>query len=468
MKTLADTILYGTRSDVVDLLEQGEVSINEIDEYGYTPLIEAAIVEKTGIAKLLVSHGADVNEKDTTGRTALHWAAETNNIPLCQFLLGLKADPNAYTKASEPVLITPLLRKQNELKQLLYEHGADLSFAQDYITAKLVAHRFELKGQGEILNHNNVFLAVNYEGFIVEFTLDVICHSLSEYLYHFASRHLRQFFEAAQITMRCLERASAALKFQHYTVEVNDHLEKIYQLIDHDPIIIPVSYEGHAVTFVKLGPYFAKCDRGALSQTQSSVIIYEMKQPQNFNKALIKHLMYQKQKKFFIEKGIHDVLGLKAVTQLPLTSQITGNCSWANVEATLSTLMYMLWYHHSNDPNENKIITYKEAAMYFHKRWLEWDQNRAISKCINEFHDTKNRARKASKASLLGAVLFQHCNYHNPKDVRRAEKMLPILLDPEYDFVLRSYLEFFYKRHPRKEGKNLMSLIDICGYHIDL
>lgn len=468
MKTLADTILYGTRKEVAKLLEEGAGDVNEIDEYGYTPLIEAAIVEKTSIAKLLVSHGADVNEKDTTGRTPLHWAVETHNIPLCQFLLDLKANPNAYTRTSEPVLVSPLLRKQNELKQLLYDHKADLQFAQDYITAKLVAHRFELKGKGEILNHKNAFLAVNYEGFIVEFTLDTILHSMGEYLYNFSSRHLRQFFEAAQITMRCLERASKALKFQHYTVKVNDHLDQIHQLIDHDPIIIPVSYEGHAVTFVRLGPYFAKCDRGALSKRQSSVVIYSMQNPQNFNENLVKFLMYTKQKKFFIEEGIHDVLGLKAVTQLPLTSQITGNCSWANVEATIPTLMFMLWYHHSTDLSADKIITYKDAAMYFHKRWLEWDQNRAIKKCIDEFYSTDNRARKASKASLLGAVLFQHCDYHNQKDVRRAEKMLPILLDPEYDFVLRSYLEFFYKRYHKAEGKNLMNLIDICGYHIDL
>lgn len=465
MYSLANTILEGTRKEVKEVLKLG-ADVNELDEYGYTPLIEAAIVEKTSIAKLLVAEGAEINAQDVTGRTALHWAVETHNIPLCQFLLDHKADPNACTTNSEPVLVNAILRNQEDLKQLLYHYGASLQFAQDYINAKLIAHRFELRGKGEIINHQNAYLSLDYEGFVLEFTLGVICESLSSYLHNFSSRRLRRFFEAAQITVDCLQRAAKCIKYQHYTVEVTDHLESIHQLIDRDPIIIPVAYEGHAVTMVRVGKYFAKCDRGAASKRYGSVVMYEITNPSNYNLALIKFLMYKKQKKHFIEVGINELLGLKAITQLPIPSQISGNCSWANVEATIPTLMFMLWYRYTEQMDANRLISYKDAAMHFHKKWLEWDQNRAINQCINDFHSAKTDARKACKATLLAAVLFQHCDYNNPRDIKRAEKMLPILTEPKFDYILRSYIEVFHKKHPREQGKNLLSIIDICGFNI--
>lgn len=46
------------------------------------------------IQKLLDS-GADVNQRDTTGFTALHWAAMTNKQEVAKFLIQKKADINA-------------------------------------------------------------------------------------------------------------------------------------------------------------------------------------------------------------------------------------------------------------------------------------------------------------------------------------------------------------------------------------
>ena len=53
--TLADSIIYGTREDVeIALKENIDVDVNDFDEYGYTPLIEAVIFNKTDIATLLL------------------------------------------------------------------------------------------------------------------------------------------------------------------------------------------------------------------------------------------------------------------------------------------------------------------------------------------------------------------------------------------------------------------------------
>ena len=126
--------------------------IDFLDEYGYTPLIQTAIVNNVEMAKLLVEHGVDVNMADLTGRAALHWAIDNENIELTTLLLENKADPNIYTIASQPVLVKPILRNNNELKFLLCRFDADATFANDYINTKLLGHRFELKGFVDIVD----------------------------------------------------------------------------------------------------------------------------------------------------------------------------------------------------------------------------------------------------------------------------------------------------------------------------
>src|SRR3989344_841758 len=189
---LSHEILQGTSRSVAKMLD-GDVEINEVDQYGFTPLIEAAIVDSVDLSRLLIEHGANVNNPDMVDRTALHWASDNNNIALCELLLEKGADPNAYTTASEPVLVTPTLRYFIQVKKLLYQYGADIHFAQDYINAKLIGHRFELKGEIDILNHKNQYILFDFEGFVLEFTVNVIRDSLVRYQNHFTARHLRPY-----------------------------------------------------------------------------------------------------------------------------------------------------------------------------------------------------------------------------------------------------------------------------------
>ena len=159
---LADEIIYGRQKNVEQLIKSG-ADVNEIDDYGFTPLIETAIANQTPIATLLMTAGAKVNQTDVVGSTALHWAAENHNMPLCKFLLEHGANPNAYTRYGQPILVKPLLRRQHDLKELLYRHGADLNFAQDYINTKLIGHRYELKGRVDIVEQKASLLKLNWK-----------------------------------------------------------------------------------------------------------------------------------------------------------------------------------------------------------------------------------------------------------------------------------------------------------------
>nr|MCH9717852.1 ankyrin repeat domain-containing protein [Gammaproteobacteria bacterium] len=186
--TIANDILQGKMPNFEAYLSQGE-SLDDMDEYGFTPLIESVIAKQPAIAKELIQRGVHVNEQDVTKRTALHWAVDNDDLKFSKGLLAAGADPNAFTRAGLSVLVYPVLREQHDIKHLLYQYGGKLDFALDFIAAKLLGHRFELIGDVDILTAQNKFIEVNYEGFILEFTVAIIRDSLMRFTSSYSTRH---------------------------------------------------------------------------------------------------------------------------------------------------------------------------------------------------------------------------------------------------------------------------------------
>jgi len=461
--TLANSIIYGNESNVISQLQAG-ADVNEVDEYGFRPLIEAAIVNKTNIADILIRHGAIVDEIDSTGRTALHWAAENNNLELCSLLISKGADVNHYTRASQPVLINPILRNQSKLKRLLYQNKADLNFALDYINAKLLGHRFELRGEVDIVDHKGKFIELDFEGFFLEFTIGIILQSLERYRNNFGARHLRKYFNYVRYLIDAFNIASQLIKYQQYLIKVEEHKSQIDELLSFPLLILPVAHQGHAITFIKFDEdTWAKCDRGENSLREGSVNIYRVHNRLNLTKQFLRDLIYVRQPKEFIKKGYKKILHTTLIRHFPMSAQITGNCSWSNVEAAIPVIIFLLMTTDKqfNSSPENIRTTIDEALHFYHE-WCEWDKDRALHDCIVSF-ESSSPARKASKAAILGAVLFQCCQEKQPKDVLRAEKILKILTLKPYRYVLDSYIEIHYRRSKTLAGENLIRLLDTCG-----
>ncbi|MBA2654639.1 MAG: ankyrin repeat domain-containing protein [Gammaproteobacteria bacterium] len=464
MSTLAKQIIFGSTNDVAAYIKRG-ATLNEIDEYGYTPLIQAAIVNSVPKAKLILEAGADVNFTDLTGRTALHWAVDNNNLELSNLLISQGANSNAYTRAGQPVLAMPVLRAQSSIKQLLYQHAADLNFAQDFINAKLLGHRFELEGRVDILDNKGTFIEVEFEGFYLEFSLAIVAESLIDFKNNYGGKHLRNFFPQLQSIIIALQNGAELIKYQHYLVEIKEHEKRIDSLLNANPLLIPVAYSGHAISLIKYDDWLIRCDRGAFGRDNGTVIFYKMGEPHNLNKALIKNLLYKRQGKEFIDEGLTQLLKLKPIGQLPLSVQISGNCSWANIEAVIPTMMFLLLLQEQRSQEVVGIEDCKKKALYFYEQWLEWDKNRALYFCINSFYHS-TPARKATKAAILAAILFQQCEYFRSQDREKAEKILPILTIPEYRYILKSYFQVFNPVQNNKQIKNLAEFIDEFG--IDL
>lgn len=459
--TIADEIIHGQLPNIERHLSQGE-SLDDIDEYGFTPLIECAIVGNNQAAQVLLQERIEIDKPDVTGRTALHWAADNKNLPLVKMLLDSGANPNAYNKGGQSVLVFPLLREHWLIKQTLYQKGASLDFALDFINAKLIGHRFELKGDVDIVNSEGEFIELDYEGFILEFSIDVIRDSLSRFRNNYAARKLRHYFSLICEIIYGLEAASELLKIQSLRLDAIELEKRLMPILKQPVLILPVAYRGHAIAFIKVGHYWAKIDRGENSLREGTVNIYHIGNSQALNASFLRQLLFQKQSEHFVHHQIDKVLNLEKLFVLPISQQIAGNCSWANVEAVVPTALFMLQLGSSKTFVKEQVQQVLTNALEFFRRWHSWDKDRTIDECIKGFNEI-SAPRRASRASLLGAILFQSCNYEVEAHRIRAEKILSILLKDDYQYVLQSYLEAYCIKQLTPKGNNLLKLLEDAG-----
>ncbi len=460
--SFSKTIIFGSLNDVVSYMQRSVVRFEEIDEYGYTPLIQTAIVNDIAKARALIDAGADVNYTDLTGRTALHWAADNNNVELAELLLKQGADANAYTRAGQPVLALPYLRNQNEIKQLLYQYDGDLTFAQDFVNAKLLGHVFELEGRVDLVDTKDMLFEIEFEGFYLEFSLAIVARSLFDFQRNYGGKHLRPYFPKLQLIIAAIHNGAELLKYQHYLINIKKYEDKIDRLLNLSPLLIPIAADGHAISLIRFGDWLIRCDRGAFGRDHGTVIIYEMGQPMQLTKSLIKSLIYQRQTKTFINETLIKILELTPIEYIPLPVQLSGNCSWANIEATIPAIMYLLLLHERKKHTPTDIEDCKRTALYFYNEWQKWDKNRTLHFCVESFERASD-SRKASIAAVLAAVLFQRCQFKNPEDRKKAEKIFPILTLHKYEYILKIYFKIFMAEKDHQLINNLLEFFEELG-----
>lgn len=125
---LLRAIESGDQDRAKELIQQGSYINQKARVTGATPLFAACIRNYRDIAEMLLSKGADVNSKLSTGKTILHFMAEYKNkdsIDTVAFLLskGAKieiedANGNAFHAACQ--------NKDPAIAELLVQNGADI------------------------------------------------------------------------------------------------------------------------------------------------------------------------------------------------------------------------------------------------------------------------------------------------------------------------------------------------------
>lgn len=460
--SISREILYGTYAGVKKLIEAGG-NVNERDQWGFVPLIQATISNNKSVAELLLQHGAKIDARDITGQTALQWAINRRNLELSHLFLDHKANPNHYSSAGQPILVNPILRGEHELIQLLVTHGADITFANDYINAKLIGHRFELTGKGDIINTKGQFIELDFEGFFLEFTVGIILRTLTTFFNSTVGKTYSAYNTVIQKIIRTLKDASTLVQFKYTMEGTKGHETLIRELLNKDMMVIPVAYEGHAITFVKYGKFFSKCDRG-VKHIVDTVVAYQVGNPVALNSDFLNDLLYNNKKNEYIHTEIKKILKLDPFTTLPARYQLSGNCSWANVEASIPAMMLMLMFR-GNINNRGELATLKNSIMSYYDTWVEWDKDRVLDEFIREFEESTNKAHKAAKATIMGMILLQRCRATNKREVVRAQKILNVLTLPDYNFILRSLIRVYCTKAAGDIGKNFTELLRVAGFN---
>lgn len=455
MSSLANCIINQNLDYVRQYLQAG-TDLNQYDEYGFTPLVEAAIVNNIEIAELLIKHGADVNFKDMVGGTALHWAVENNNQALCELLLKQGADANSYNNYSESVLVKPILRKQEELKDLLYQNGASSTFAYDYINLKLLGHRYELQGGVDIVDAKGGFTELDFEGFVMEFSLDLVRYSLEQFTQNYAAKNLQKYFPSIKKITSALENAAKLIHYQQYLTDRNQHQEIINDLLDEELLILPVVFAGHTISMVRYKNILAIIDRRAREKSHYGICFFKLTKPQAFTKQLMRHLLFDKKTDDYIYQTLPKNLGLQQIARMLIAPQMSGNCSWANLAASLPAALFLL-----NDTFETQIIEQDHFALDLYRQWRDWDKERALHYCLQAF-DNASAARKASIAGALAAVMFQRLSHQDEHDIELGRRILKILREKDYAYILENYLKYYVRQNKTKLGENFEKLLKRC------
>ncbi len=104
--SLSQSAIKGDLDSIKSQLKNGE-NVNQVDQWGWTPLLWATYYDHYTIVDYLLRNGADINFKSTNdqaapkGSTPLIVASYNGNIGMTKFLLRRGADKNIKNSAGE-------------------------------------------------------------------------------------------------------------------------------------------------------------------------------------------------------------------------------------------------------------------------------------------------------------------------------------------------------------------------------
>jgi ankyrin repeat protein len=118
---------YEEDIDKIYLLMMDGADINEEDEDGHTALHWACKKDFINIATILIQNGADIDQKDKCDDTALHYACIHGYTDIIKLLIDNDADINAQSRGGNTALHYACKKGFINIATILIQNGADIN-----------------------------------------------------------------------------------------------------------------------------------------------------------------------------------------------------------------------------------------------------------------------------------------------------------------------------------------------------
>jgi ankyrin repeat protein len=120
--------VYHNDVALIDRLLADGANVKATNDYGATPMSEAAVVGNVQVLKKLLGAGADVESANADGQTALMVIARTSNVEAARLLLSHGAQVNAREQwHGQTALMWAAAEAQPAMVKLLVDRGADVN-----------------------------------------------------------------------------------------------------------------------------------------------------------------------------------------------------------------------------------------------------------------------------------------------------------------------------------------------------
>lgn len=114
--------LKGREQLVEFLLKFGECQVDEPDDTNLTPLLLAVLKGSLPICKMLIERGANINQCNAKGQSAVKYAASKNHIEVLNYLLDQGANPNLRCDFGEQALHRVAAMGRHQCLDILLTH----------------------------------------------------------------------------------------------------------------------------------------------------------------------------------------------------------------------------------------------------------------------------------------------------------------------------------------------------------
>jgi len=113
--------------ELVQRLLAAGANVAAVNDYGATPMSEAAVAANPAVLEALLEAGADVDSPNADGQTALMVVARGGNTAAARVLIEAGANVNAREqRKNQTALMWAVAQSQPAMAKLLLEHGAEV------------------------------------------------------------------------------------------------------------------------------------------------------------------------------------------------------------------------------------------------------------------------------------------------------------------------------------------------------